>query len=620
MSALGILNPAGAVALGVVAVLIALHLRERRRAEVPVATLFLWRRVVPEPAERRRFRPSGTFWLQLALLLTLIGGLVRPYLEGPATAPSGRALLVVLDVSASMQAREAAGSRFALARRDAAALLAGLGADDEAMLVTADDRAHVVERWTRDHTRLRHRLEALAPRDTPTNLTPALTLALAEARARPRTRTVVLTDLPPEESGVAADALAGVDWVQVGATDDNLAIAGLRVDVPPFRDAAATVATVVVRNYAGARRRAVLGARVGGEPWAWQTLALEPGATEHVSLADPPREGILEVELYADDALAVDNRAVAWVSRGAALDLLLVSDSDALTGAFAEIVAAIPGSRVEVMSPARYAERLPAGRRVALFDGVVPDRVPPAVNALYVAPPAGNPVCPSAGTLAEAAVVDWDEHPALAGLDALQAIASERTSLLGRPDWGVPIVLAASRQVSFPFLVAGTRDGRRLACLAAELSGPLASSDRLPLLMLTLGTLRWLTEPFGGAPATIETGAASLAGPGPRGPVAGPEDGGLRVVGEPPVFLAERAGVYRVGPPGGARLVLANFVDDRESDIGRRGARAWSARAAEPARPAPGPPRELGWWLYVVAILLLLVEWLVWARSRRPLA
>jgi hypothetical protein len=487
------------------------------------------------------------------------------------------------------------------------------------MVVSADDRAHVLERWTDDHTRVRRRLETLAPLDTPTDLTPALTLALAEARARPGARVAVFTDLPPEESGLAPEDLAKLDYVQIGSRDDNLAIAGISVEVPPFRDAAPAMATVVIRNYASTPQRAVLAARIDGEPWAWRTLALGPHTSEHLSLPDPPREGILEVELHADDALAVDNHAVAWISEGAPLDLLLVSDSRELTGAFAEVVAAIAGSRVEVLTRAQYEREVPAGRRVALFDGFVPARVPAAVNALYVAPPPGNTVCPSAGTLEEAAVVDWDVHPALTGLDALQAIVTERTSLLGRPEWGTPIVFAAARRMSFPFLIAGARGTRRLACLASELSGPLASSDRLPLLMLTLSTLRWLSEPFAGAPVTIETGTAALAGPGPRAPIGGPAGGdGLRVAGDPPVFLAERAGVYRVGPAGGARLVLANLFDDRESDVGRKGARTWLAAGAPLAAPPPPAPHELGWWLYLAAGGLLLLEWLAWARPARP--
>src|SRR5207244_3309966 len=135
-----------------------------------------------EPLDRRRFRPALLFVLQLVLLLALIAGLVRPYVQSATPAAERVRLLVVLDVSASMQAREEGGTRFELARRRARALVAQLLTGDEVMLVTAAERAHVLLAWTADHARAQDRLEALEPLDTPTDLAAALELALGERR------------------------------------------------------------------------------------------------------------------------------------------------------------------------------------------------------------------------------------------------------------------------------------------------------------------------------------------------------------------------------------------------------------------------------------------------------
>src|SRR5205823_2871789 len=240
----GILDPAGALGLAAVAVLVALHLYDRRRRVIPVATLFLWKRIPASPLDRRRFRPDLLFLAQLLLLLALVGGSLRPYVQrAAARAPAGR-LVLVLDVSASMQVREAGETRFDTARRRARALVDALAAGDDAMLVTAADRTHVVLGWTADHDRVRERLDALAPLDTPTRLGPALELALGEARATPGTRVAVFTDLPRDATGIPADGLATVDWVQIGRTDDNLAIAGVVVDQPPFGPLADVAVTV----------------------------------------------------------------------------------------------------------------------------------------------------------------------------------------------------------------------------------------------------------------------------------------------------------------------------------------------------------------------------------------
>src|SRR6185503_5660000 len=127
--------------------------------------------------------------------------------------------------------------------------------------------------------------------------------------------------------------------------------------------------------------------------------------------------------------------------------------------------------------------------------------------ALYVAPPPGEPVCRGARRLDGAAVVDWDDtHPIADGLTGLQALEVGTLTQLGAPPWARTIVHASSRAATFPLLLAGERDGRRVACLASVLPVPLASSDALPLLVLTLSTLRWLAADPAALPVVVATG------------------------------------------------------------------------------------------------------------------
>src|SRR5207249_2777404 len=302
-----------------------------------------------------------------------------PYLErGAGRVRAGR-LALVLDVSASMQAREAGTTRFDAARRRARALLDGLAAGNQAMLITAADRAHVVSGWTADQAKVREQLDALVPLDTATRLGAALELALGEAQAR-------------------APAL----------------------------------------------------------------------------LRAPPRPGVVTIRLVVDDALAVDNRAFAWIAPATPLDLLVVTDAREAAVAFEAIGHAVADSRVHVVNRARYEEEPLAGYRAAVFDGFVPAS---AMNALYVAPPPGNAVCPTDGMADAAAVVDWEpEHPALSGFEGLQALRLGPVRRLATPAWGVSIVRAAARGGDFPLLVAGEQRGRRVACLASGL-GPSVQSD-----------------------------------------------------------------------------------------------------------------------------------------------
>ncbi len=588
-----LLRPAGAAALLAVPLLVALWLWDRRRRVVDVPTLLFWRQLPAAPATARHLPTDPLFLLELALVLALAAGYLRPAL--PTDAARGSSLVVVLDVSASMGAREAAGTRFALARRRARALIAERA--EEVMLVAAAERPRVALRWTDDAALVLSTLETLEPLDVAGDLTPALALALAEARVRPGARVAVFTDLPRAAAGVAPDELAALHWVQIGRTDDNVAIASLAVDAPPFHDRAEATATVVVRNHGARPRRARLEASVGGVAWEYRELTLAARAAETLVLAHPPAAGELDVTLVADDALPADDVARAWVPERAPPRLVVVAESAAL----APVLRALPGARVEVVTPAAWAAAPAADADVVVFDEVAP--ATGVVNALWVAPPPGSGPCPSDGEVTGAAVVDWeDDHPALAGLDGLEATPVARARRLVAPEWAAPVVLAAAAGRTFPLLVAGERDGRRTACLGASLDGALGTSDGLPLLLLTLGTLGWLAD--AGAPLVVDTGTPVVAGPGV---VAAP---GLRVAGD--VVVAERAGTYRVG----ARLLLANLLDDHESDIGRDGGGEWAPAVVLAASAGAAGARELGAWLYAVAAALLALEWLVWLRRR----
>jgi hypothetical protein len=279
-------HPLGLVALAAVAVLVLLYLYDRRRRTIPVGTLFLWQQIASAPRERERFRPDLLFFAQLALLLALIGAYVRPVLEGPSAPPTGAPLVVVLDVSASMQAVESDGSRFEAARRRAGARIAEVAAIDDVLLITAGARPRVALPWTSDRASIRAALEALAPSDTPTDLGPAIELARG---SRPS------TPAPPSRSSpicrrrraVHPEARARLDYVQIGRTDDNVASRGSpspprRSTVRPTRRRPSTCATTPhhARSGAGGPRR---GCR--GPPRPHDRAA----ATEHVLLTRPPQ-------------------------------------------------------------------------------------------------------------------------------------------------------------------------------------------------------------------------------------------------------------------------------------------------------------------------------------------
>src|SRR5262249_9488764 len=177
----------------------------------------------------------------------------------------------------------------------------------------------------------------------------------------------VLPDLLPAASGLPPARLSGIDWIAIGRRDDNLAITGLTVDAPPFAEAGDVRVEVEVRNFGSASRATTLEATLDGTPWTRQAFALAARGTGRARLGAPPGAGLLRVRSAAADALAVDDEAVAWVPSQPPLDVLLVTESDALGAAFRALVATVPRGHLEVVNRAGLTER--AG--LETVDGVV---------------------------------------------------------------------------------------------------------------------------------------------------------------------------------------------------------------------------------------------------------
>ena len=112
---MGILNPAALPFVSLLGVLVLIYLRQRTRTRIEVPSLLFWADVPEDRVRSRRFRPDLLFFLQVLLLLLLIGGLLHPYWSRAVTETRGDRQILVFDLSASMQARENGVRRFDLA-------------------------------------------------------------------------------------------------------------------------------------------------------------------------------------------------------------------------------------------------------------------------------------------------------------------------------------------------------------------------------------------------------------------------------------------------------------------------------------------------------------------------
>jgi hypothetical protein len=624
---MGFLNPA-AWALGILlGVLFLLYLHEQRRPRVGVPSLLLWQRVPQGSRRPSRFLPDPLFLLQLLILTLLLLGRADPYFGGQESPGAGRHVLI-LDTTASMQAREGRSTRFDQARAALLRRLRNLPAEDEIMLISAGHVPRIAAAFSRDRGALARVLAGLEPTDTGGALEPSLAIAERALRAGARLgRIEVFTDTPTDE--VTTAWMEAAVFQQFGETDHNVAIETLQVVQGRFEDHSQARAQISIRNHSRGEAHGSLTASLDGRVIARRGFSLPPLGAQTFSLQGFPAPGILHADLDVADALSVDDRAYAWIRPVLPISILAFAEPGPFREDLERIAAATPVLQLRTASPSEYENMAQTEADLLLFERHVPAD-PPDRASLFVFPESGADWLAASGLAREVEVVDWnDRHPIFEGVRPEVPFPLRRVRLLEQPAWSETLLTTRANGRSVPLAFCGELGGKRIVALAVDLSvDRLLQSDHVNLLLLFLNTLDWLA-PYEESVTVVRTGETrflshlpdevrSVVDPRNRVETI-PPGGPLRIE---PLWQGE----YRLQVNGTERRLFANLFDPRESDIGRSGrqrSEPASGQQMPPAASEEGPPRGvpergIGLWLYQIAAALLVIEWIASTRNRRP--
>src|SRR5207247_7100640 len=189
------LNPIAFAFLALIPVVLVLHALRYRRRDVRVSTLFLWESVLREAHGSlglQRLIQNLPLLLQLLLVCVLTAVLANPVLTRMVT--ENKDIVLVLDISASMQTRTPQGTRFAQAQQRALEVLQTLPRGRQMALITAGRQPQVVLFFTADKDVLREAILSQQPSDAPGNMRDAVLLALSFSQGSRRHGVVIVGD------------------------------------------------------------------------------------------------------------------------------------------------------------------------------------------------------------------------------------------------------------------------------------------------------------------------------------------------------------------------------------------------------------------------------------------
>jgi len=503
-----------ALALGVtLPIVVIFYLLKVRRHDEEVSSTFLWNDLIRDLAAHeplQRLKWSLLLILQLLGLALITFAVARPFSAQVGQKPVQAVLLV--DGSASMQAKDVQPSRFAKAIDAARGTLSGLPDNSLATAILVAAHPQVLVAATADRQQVDRALASAQPSGAAADMREALLLARSLGGDPASRRIYLFTDgafnLPPD----LPDDLGSVQVVQVGQqSTGNVAVTTLSSRPDP-QDNRREQLFARVQNFADTPQQAVVSIAVDGQTVEDRNVNLD-GNGESDQIFDQLPAGARYASVSVNslkgqtDGLDLDNSAFAILEQRKPAQVSLVSGGNQF---LEKALTLLPNVDLYRIASPRYLSVEADRFDIIVFDNYLPPLLPRG-NLLVVNPPDRGPYH-TTGSVSRPKVASWDrEDPILSFVD-LRDLNITRASKLDMPRWCKALIAAGD---GTPLMVAGQDGDRRVAILPFDLQqSNLWTMSAFPILMSNI--VNYLLPSAVVQNAVIQTGSPESLAPLPQ--------------------------------------------------------------------------------------------------------
>ncbi|MCD6049326.1 MAG: hypothetical protein K0Q55_729 [Verrucomicrobia bacterium] len=593
-------------------VVIVFYMLKRRRTVRLVSSTILWQKFLAETQANAPFQKLRNNWLlilQLLMLALAVFALARPYFA--TTTKETGLVVVILDGSASMQARDESPSRFEAARKEALKLVDGLKDTDQMIVLLSAGNTVVRQSPTAEKSTLRRVLEECQPGDTPTRVEEAFKLAQTLAKNRAHVEVHFFSDgaIPAAEN--LSSIKLPVVYHQFGKRANNAGITAMDVRPHP-EDASQRVVFASVFNASTNAQTVSAELRFNGQFIDSKVLNLPAReASSTVFAAEQKQSGTYTLKLKSDDDLAADNEASIISKMPRPVKVLLVSGGNRF---LESAIRVLPNVELNTASQLLTGGK---GFDIVVLDGVTPV-TQPEVNTLAWKVATTN-WFESWRTVENPDIVDWNANHPLMRFVTFDDVRVYSTLAVKAPKWG--LVLVEAQQT--PLVIAGEKGRQRLVWVGFD-----SLESQLPLrhsfIIFMANAMDWLNpQQTDASQFTLQAGnafrqplfenVATATVTTPKG-----DKRELKLGDQAKELIwseTYRVGLYKANYGTNETSFTVNLMDPAESDITPRSQVPVGAQGAVAATTSKRANLEYWRWFAMGALAVLMFEW--WYYHRR---
>ena len=588
-------------------IVVVFYLLKRRRISRLVSSTIIWERFLTETQANSPFQKLRHNWLliiQLILLALAIFALVRPYFS--SNSESGRFVVVILDVSASMKATDVSLNRFDEAKNEISKMIDGMYDNDQMVLILSGGVTKVQQSPTSVKSVLRKALNQSKATDSSTRLLDSIKLAQNLSRNRPKVEVHLFSD------GVSSDLdefeLQDLNLVyhSLGKGGDNLGIVSLEVR-PHSEHSNQQSVFASIMNFSTNVMSSDVALFFNDQMVGNRSLTVGPTNTASLVFSvNQSTNGVFRMHLKKDDILQVDNiGSVMGLKQRNTKVLLITKGNMFLEKAIRSIADIDLIVKSSFTNPTHKVD-------VVVLDSVNP-RVWPSGNVMAINTQSTNWFEPI-GLLESPPIVDWKStHKILrfVNFDNVQVAQSLNAEL---PNWMMPIVESQSA----PLIAAGKKNDKLAIWVGFN---PLDSTWplRVSFPLFIANAIDWLNpklienlqvgEVFS-VPMAEETSVVKVTLPdGEKVTMSTMPNGEL-------IFADTfQQGLYHVNSGTNEIKFCVNLLDSAESDVQTRDVLKLGQYGRVEATMKVDSDKELWRWFAMLCLLLIMFEW--WFYHRR---
>ena len=623
---------------------IVLYLLKLKRIDTPISSALLWRKSLEDLKANSPFQKlkrNLLLFLQILIMGLLTFSLVRPVLR--LGGLQGQSFIVMIDSSASMSSTDMKPTRLDVAKGKAIDLVNDMSMGDRMMVISYSGSARVLIPFEQSKAVLRRVIQDIEPTDAKTEIEDAFRAAHSAAEVAINPEIIVISD---GQFSIPSDFSLGggkFRYIPIGESAENVGIIDLVVRKDFTLEERYEVLVGVQNNGVHEREvylelwgeRSVAGDAIRPASGVDQNenseskeernlmdarkITLAAGASEAILFKDPgnfPEKIEVVLDGGEDDILEADNHAWAVVPQEKTVDILLVTNGNFY---LQRVLNLHPHVNLFTCTPAEYAR--PEEYDLIVFDSFAP---PSLIGGSYVfvnsIPPL--PEWSSGDELSFPAIVDWSPVHPLARYLSFENLIVSKCNNIAAPAW-VEVVVETRET---PLIVTFQQDEIRGVVInfdvykstwPRQVSFPIfftnminwfQSSESLATFMKKTGDVL-IVDPPGDLKLTTE-----LIVPPPE------EKVDLAFVDSNPIYFDKtlHRGLYEYRVDGQLwKRYAVNLLSPEESQVLPKPSLTVQEAEILGDETAVESNREIWRTLAVIALIILMVEWLIYVRRAK---